>query len=173
MSWLSEYIPLDGVRLNMIATPKGEFVGVTGSSRDISNSLDRELIIHLRDLSDIYVTGGNTFRNEKYRIPTKGRLAVITRKPTLLPEGVLKLELGSALRTLDSLGFKNILLEVGPELARHFLGRNLVDEFCLTIPNGTIDDAFGVIEKLGGHLGLIKKTYVQNTLFTQWRRGNE
>lgn len=173
MSWLNEYIPLDGVRLNMVATQSGDFVGKNGSSRDISNASDRELIVLLRALSDIYVTGGNTFRSEGYKVPTTGRLAVITRTPLLLPDGVVDLDLDSALSTLSAKGFSRILLEVGPQLANYFLSRNLVDEFCLTIPGGSVDDAYRVVEKLGGHLTLAKQARIENTLFTQWRRGNE
>ena len=172
MNWLDEYQPMDGVRLNMISTPEGEFVGATGSSRDISNSLDRSLIIRLRQLSDVFVTGGNTYRIEKYRKPSISKLAVISSSQMILPDGVIRLELENALDKLNSTGFRRILLEVGPSLAKYFLEKNLVDEFCLTIPNGSEPDAAKVCKSLGASLVLASTVKIDDTLFTRWRRGN-
>ncbi len=173
MTWLDSYQPFDGVRLNMIATPNGQFVGQAGSSREISNPLDRSLIIKLRELSDVYVTGGNTFRSEGYKKPNHGTLAVITQKPSQLPDGVMALDLDTALEKLRSLGYRRILLEVGPHLAAKFLSENLVDEFCLTVPKGRQVDARGILDSFGANLVLESESKIEDTLFTRWRRGND
>jgi riboflavin biosynthesis pyrimidine reductase len=173
MTWLDEYQQLDGVRLNMIATPDGKFVGSNGSSRDISNSLDRALILRLRELSDVYVTGGKTYRTEGYRIPKLRKLAVITTQPSSLPNGVLAFGAETAIDGLKSLGYRYILLEVGPSLAARYLTSDLVDEFCLTIPNGLEADARKTVESLGSNLDLVSETTIEGTLFTRWRRGND
>jgi riboflavin biosynthesis pyrimidine reductase len=173
MTWLNEYQQLDGVRLNMIATPDGKFVGSNGSSRDISNSLDRALILRLRELSDVYVTGGKTYRTEGYRTPKQGKLAVITTQPSSLPNGVLALGAETAIESLQSLGFRRILLEVGPSLAAKYLNSDLIDEFCLTIPNGLAADAYKTAASLGSNLNLVSETTIEGTLFTRWRRGND
>lgn len=179
MTWLEEYRPLNGVRLNMVANKQGDFVGPNGSSREISNSLDRELLLRLRQLSDIFVTGGNTFRTEGYKVPSKRMLAVISSKPDDLPKGVLAITPESSnlaqnsIGQLRRLGFERILLEVGPSLAELFLKSDCVDEFCLTIPGGTREDSLRVLSSLGSKLELIHQTRIDETLFTRWRRGNE
>ena len=179
MSWLDEYQPLTGVRLNMVANREGQFVGPNGSSREISNLLDRELILRLRALSDVYVTGGNTFRNERYRVPQNGVLAVISNKTSALPGGVIALGPYSlepaeqAITDLKNQDFQRILLEVGPELAKQFLRADLVDEFCLTVPGGTSEDATEITKGLGSQLKLMDFNTIEETLFTRWRRGND
>lgn len=179
MSWIQEYQPLIGVRLNMVATPSGEFFGPKGSSREISNELDRSLIIKLRRLSDVYVTGGNTFRSEGYKAPTSRALAVITRHPDNLPEGVIGISSNSsnlaadALKQLKELGFERVLLEVGPSLAVEFFKENAIDEFCLTLVGGTSADAASVAKSLGCQLQLESEVTIEGTLFTRWRRGND
>lgn len=179
MSWLDEYQPLTGVRLNMIANQNGQFVGPNGSSRDISNVVDRELILRLRAISDVYVTGGNTFRNERYRVPRNGNLAVITNRASEFPPEVIALgpysnELAAhALTELKHHDFKKILLEVGPKLAQQFLRANLIDEFCLTVPGGTSEEATEIAKGLGCQLNLMEVTKIDETLFTRWRRGND
>jgi len=179
MSWLDSYRNNAGVRLNMVANGDCEFVGSDGSSRSISNSTDRELIGHLRSISDVYVTGGNTARNERYKTPTNGKLAIISRtslgdanqiwlnppKEENLPNWVIT--------KLQSLGYTRVLLEVGPSLARQFLEADCVDEFCLTVTDGDLDTAERVVGSLGGKLVLSDHFEVAGTVFTKWRRGNE
>lgn len=179
MSWIQEYKPLIGVRLNMVATPSGQFFGPKGSSREISNELDRSLIIKLRDYCDVYVTGGNTFRSEGYKVPKSRALAVITRHPANLPDGVIGISSNSSnlaansIKKLGELGFERVLLEVGPSLAAQFFKDDAIDEFCLTLVGGTTADAASVAKSLGCHLKLESAFNIEGTLFTRWRRGND
>ncbi len=179
MSWLDTYRKIAGVRLNMVANGDRAFVGPDGSSRSISNATDRELIVHLRSISDVYVTGGDTARNEHYKTPTIGKLAIISRSK-LTDENQIWLNppvnenLASwSIGELQKLGYQSILLEVGPSLARAFLGADCVDEFCLTITEGNLETAEAVVANLGGRLVLAEHFEVAGTLFTKWRRGNE
>jgi riboflavin biosynthesis pyrimidine reductase len=179
MSWLDTYREIAGVRLNMVANGDRKFVGPDGSSRSISNPTDRELIVHLRSISDVYVTGGNTARNEHYTTPTKGKLAIISQtslgdsnqiwlnppEGESLPNWVIE--------ELWNHGYQSVLLEVGPTLAKQFLESDSVDEFCLTITEGNLETAKDVVAYLGGRLALAEHFEVTGTLFTKWRRGNE
>lgn len=178
MDWLEDYQPLVGVRLNMVASSDGKFIGPQGSSREISNSFDREVIIRLRSLSDVYVTGGNTFRSEHYKVPNSKALAVITNNPAVLDKAVIALgpysdfQPAEVISELQSLGYRKILLEVGPTLAGKFLKSDCVDEFCLSVPLGTQENATATVRELGSRLKLISSRDVEGTLFTRWRRGN-
>lgn len=179
MSWLDSYPELVGVRLNMVTNGQSELIGELDSSRSMSNSTDRELIVHLRTISDVYVTGGNTARREGYKTPEKGQLAVISRsKPSNLGQIWINPPSDESVTAwsvaeLRRLGFSKILLEVGPSLARQFLQGNLVDEFCLTVTNGNLASATRVLQELGAKLFLADSIEVDGTLFTRWRRGNE
>ena len=179
MSWLDHYQPLKGVRLNMVAGPSGEFVDEAGSSRGISNDLDRKLIGKLRSVSDVLVTGGNTARLENYKSTSNLQLVVISHHQ-IYSDGRITIsppansDLGAwVLSEVRSLGFERILLEVGPSLARKFLASDLVDEFCLTIPSGDFEIAKQVVSSLGSKLVNCEGQFEDQTLFTRWRRGNE
>ena len=179
MSWLANYQPLDGVRLNMVVGANGELTDETGSSRGLSNQTDRELIGYLRSISDIYVTGGNTARSENYRTPSNGTFAVITRDSIGLPGNLFitppigEPVTASALKQLRFEGFTRILLEVGPSLASQFLVDDLVDELCLTIPSGDVEVGEKLLSAFGSTLTLTKTFSEAGTLFTIWRRGND
>lgn len=172
--WLETYTALEGIRLNMVATGKGNFVDQKGSSRGISNNLDRQLIGHLRKLADVIVTGGATARSEGYRVPSNAALAVISTSFVLEDANFLSLpDPNGALDVLRDLGFKNILLETGPTLSKHFLQADQVDEFCLTVTEGNLESAELTVRSLGSKLILTNSKDVEGTLFTIWRRGIE
>ena len=179
MSWLDTYLEIVGVRLNMVANGDLSFVGPDGSSRSISNSTDRELIVRLRSISDVYITGGNTARTEHYQTPAKGKLAVVSRTKLgdpnqiwLNPPAKELLPIWTIVE-LRRLGYQRILLEVGPTLAKQFLEADCVDEFCLTITQGDLDSAKAAVSLLGAKLELAEHFEVDGTLFTKWRRGND
>lgn len=178
MTWLEKYQPLEGVRLNMVVDSSGKFTDASGSSRGISNENDRSLLVRLRKLSDVYVTGGNTARLEGYKVPTLRNLAIITSKQ--VAEGIISLTPRESVEltqwVIDELHakqFKKILLEVGPKLAKEFLSKDRIDEFCLTVVNGDISIAKSVLVGLESTLDLVSVEKVEDTLFTRWRRGNK
>lgn len=171
--WFDTYTDLDGVRLNMIVGANGEFVDVNGSSRGLSNELDRKLIGHLRRRSDVVVTGGNTARTEQYRVPSHCSLAVISNSFTLDEERFIRLtDPETAIETLRADGFRRILLETGPALSKYFLESNQVDEFCLTVAGGETSVAAQTVASFRSKLTLTAAELYQGALFTRWRRGN-
>ena len=172
-AWLETYPDVVGVRLNMVVNGQGEFIDENGSSRGISNELDRKLIGHLRRRSDVVVTGGKTARTEQYRVPSHCALAVISKSFSIEDEGFIQLENPErALETLRELGFQRILLETGPTLSKFFLETDQVDEFCLTITNGNRIVATKTVAALASKLQLTEAMEIEGTLFTRWRRGN-
>ena len=172
--WFDNYPNLVGVRLNMIVGPNGEFVDDSGSSRGLSNELDRKLIGHLRRRSDVVVTGGNTARAEQYRVPSHCALAVISSSFELTDKRYIRLtDPADALETLRDQGFERILLETGPTLSRFFLDSSQVDEFCLTVAGGDLEVAAKTIASFSAHLRLVAADTIEGTLFTRWRRGND
>jgi riboflavin biosynthesis pyrimidine reductase len=172
--WFDTYPEVFGVRLNMIVASDGSFVDSTGSSRGISNDLDRKLIGHLRRQSDVVVTGGNTARNEQYRVPSHCDLAVISSSFEISDDRYVRLENPeTAINKLVELGYQRILLETGPTLTKYFLETNQVDEFCLTVAGGDTTLAARTVAALKGDLALSSANNLDGTLFTRWRRGNE
>ena len=173
IDWQSAYPELVGVRLNMVVSGAGTFTDENGSSRGISNDLDRKLIGHLRRQSDVVVTGGNTARKEQYRVPSHCALAVISNSFTLEQEGYIRLDdHATAISQLTDMGFERILLETGPTLSKFFLETGQVDEFCLTVTNGDLDVAAKTVAGFGVDLELMGATEQEDTLFSRWRRGN-
>ena len=173
-TWLNAYQEFKGVRLNMIVGPSGEFVDENGSSRGLSNVLDRKLIGHLRRQSDVIVTGGNTARNEQYRVPSHCSLAVISETFQIEDPSFISLKNPEqAIPNLKELGFERILLETGPTLSKFFLGADLVDEFCLTVSNGDKISAVKTLAGFNSSLVLAEAFTLEGSLFTVWRRGNE
>jgi len=71
------------LRINMVVSLDGNFVGPTGRSRDISGPLDLSVLLTLRLLSDVVLVGAKTAIREKYRYTNvRGDLQVIaTRNP--------------------------------------------------------------------------------------------
>ena len=163
----------------MVISGSGDTQDSTGSSRGISNAIDRKLIGHLRGLSDVVVTGGSTARAEIYTKPKSAELAVITREKNVVEESITltppaDAELGVwAIEQLHELGFSRILLETGPSLTREFLSDDTVDEICLTVTNGTLDSALEFVSSLGSKLEFFESMHLDSTLFTIWRRGNK
>lgn len=141
------------VRANLVQSLGGAFEDSTGSSRGISNELDRDLLLHLRTLADVVVTDGETARRENYRVPKACDLAVITRigySPVVGESTRKYLEFighspAAVIRELLSEGYSRILLETGPNLVRELVGQNLVNQLCMTNTNGSIP----VLEQLG------------------------
>jgi len=79
---LDGYEPFIGVRLNLAVF--GEAVsGTTGTSNDVSNSVDRSLLRHLRSQADVIVTSGETARAEGLKPSKFAPLVVLTNAEDL------------------------------------------------------------------------------------------
>lgn len=172
--WLESYPDVYGVRLNMVVSGNSGFIDETGSSRGISNELDRKLIGHLRRRSDVVVTGGNTARVEQYRVPSHCALAVISATFEIDDSRYTRLESPeTAIAKLNELGFERILLETGPTLSKYFLESGQVEEFCLTVTNGSLEVAAKTLASFDVEFDLVSTLALEGTLFTRWRRGND
>jgi riboflavin biosynthesis pyrimidine reductase len=78
-SLLALYHPLKGVRLNIAVHVSGAISGPQGSSDEISNPLDRRLLVELRRQSDVILTTGATARAEGIRRSKLAPIAIVTK----------------------------------------------------------------------------------------------
>ena len=70
-------------RLNLISTLNGAFKGEDGTSETITGGADREILKHIRRISDVVLVGAKTIREENYRSPSNTRIATITQTGNL------------------------------------------------------------------------------------------
>lgn len=144
-SLLDAYGRLPGVRLNMIVNESLQFSGADGSSRSISNGIDRELLIRLRQLSDLVITDVATAKLEDYKQSKFVAIEVwsesgdfrgldqLQQDPSKRPLIFNKIEnLAQAIRD-RLLGNQAVLLETGPTLTKKLASLDLIDEVCLTV----------------------------------------
>jgi riboflavin biosynthesis pyrimidine reductase len=161
------YGPWVGIRSNHVITLDGEFAGADGSSRSITQPIDRQLLIALRAKADLIVVDAATARAEQYRLPSSGApLAVFSRSGVF--SGIPALEettdkcflfspeapkdsrnhthvpIRSSANPLQELsewaegeGFSALLLEAGPTLSRTAFDNKLVSNSALTISGAT------------------------------------
>jgi hypothetical protein len=71
--------PAPSFLLNLVTDIDGNFVGVNGSSRDLSNDIDREVLLGLRESADGIFTTAKTARAEAYKRSALAPLALISR----------------------------------------------------------------------------------------------
>jgi riboflavin biosynthesis pyrimidine reductase len=169
---LSKYAELHGVRVNLVQGLGGVTSDANGSSRGISNSDDRDLLLHLRSLADVLLTDGETARLERYKIPKNSDLAVFTRKGYVPETGtsehrlieIADESLANAIDVLKTLGYQRILIEAGPNLLRD--SWHAFDELCLSNTSGSTAD----LDTLGIAQAKLVATQSKNdATFTVWR----
>ena len=166
----SSYKDAPHVRVNLVQGPNGALTDSDGSSRGISNPLDKELLLALRGFCDVLVTDGETARREQYKVPLNADLAVITRIGYTPAAGTSKhryvrltADLSESVAELRRGGYEHLLLEVGPGLLReHWVS---IDELCLTNTGNSSPDL--------ASLGIAQATLVSeeingDTRFTRW-----
>jgi riboflavin biosynthesis pyrimidine reductase len=71
--------PAPSFLLNLVTDIDGNFFGLTGSSRDISNEIDRQVLLGIRESADGILTTAKTARAEAYRRSALAPLALISR----------------------------------------------------------------------------------------------
>jgi riboflavin biosynthesis pyrimidine reductase len=142
----------------MVASVDGSTV-IDGSSGGLSNPADVELLLTLRDLSDVVIVGAGTARGEGYGVPRKPslRIGVVSRSGNMdystplftsgrgfmiVPEdapqlpvdtiraGVGEIDLAAALAQLDA---DFVQAEGGPQLNGALAAADLIDDIHLTI----------------------------------------
>lgn len=80
-SWLGRrYRPRGDahVRLNMVTTVTGSIAGEDGTSDTVTSPTDRLVLRAIRAAADVVVVGAGTARAERYVLPARARLAIVT-----------------------------------------------------------------------------------------------
>lgn len=174
---LGEYKALAGVRANFILGANGEHVGHSGSSRDLSNAQDKELLIHLRALADVILVDAVTARAEKYGQSRHAPIVVISASgdfDDLSPEDTDFVYLHQSLssRTIDTMRSnfgEHLLLECGPTLLNIAIKLGLIDELCLTV-TGDVARAVSMSELDLDSLKMTVELVSGDSHFTRWQR---
>ncbi len=66
-------------RLNLVASIDGSARGADGTSESLTNRADRAILGALRRAADVVLVGAETARRERYLLPKRRPLAVLTR----------------------------------------------------------------------------------------------
>jgi riboflavin biosynthesis pyrimidine reductase len=181
------YPRINGVRLSMVANSNLQTSGVSRSSSDVSNSLDRELLKHLRSMADIAVTDVATALAEGYR-PSKlveieiwaksGNSRGIEDRPAGEFKQFKVKQVDDAVERLQALKktHSSILLETGPTVTMLLAGAQSVDEACLTVTKAPDQvSAMSSLETFAMQIDLdylktIDSVWLENTLFARLGR---
>lgn len=128
---------LEGIRVNFIANGNSQFVGASGSSRDLSTPEDRAMLIRLRSVSDVIVTDAATARREAYKPSKWAEIEVWSESgnfqgvdPQLKQKQISNLEASVDFLSTSKLA---VLLETGPTLTRKIAQLEAIDQLRLTV----------------------------------------
>ena len=185
---LSNYRRKIGVQLVMVIDADLKTSGVSNTSDDVSNQLDRSLLLHLRSLSDLAITDVATAIAENYRPSRLLPIEVWSKSGDF--RGLVSIEpaddrLGLRLRTVADTSVTlqdllaesgSILLETGATLTSQLASQKLIDFAALTVTRASDEnsalDALVEFSKQSGvdYLNLESHDWVDNTLFARFRR---
>lgn len=145
-AWFSNYEPMLGIRANMVLNLTGDSIAKQGANSDsLTSSTDRELLRHLRDVSDLIITSGATYRSENLRPSKLAPMLVLSRDRTLGFAGEQSRGLNQvfvaqgedvvdlAINFMAQNGYGSAVLECGKTLTSQFASRGAISEFCLTV----------------------------------------
>lgn len=156
-----------GVSLNMIINESIDFTGDDGSSRSISNDLDKRMLIHLRKQADIVITDAATAARESYKPSALVQVEVWSKTGdfrglqasvgndtikqfSLVVPSTPAIRLAEVMQT-----HSKVLLETGPTLTKQLGRLNLIDHSFLTIVGLSHDaDIKGIAAKFCAKLSL-------------------
>jgi dihydrofolate reductase len=120
------------VRANLVVGSNG-MTTKAGSSKPLSNRQDRAKFHELRQISEVILIGGSTFRNEPYsNCPLP--LYISSHSQNFGGENIHSFNL-SPVRVLERAvgdGFENILVEGGVAFLSELITEKLIDEFHIT-----------------------------------------
>lgn len=150
-NFYSERLPSwNGWLASMVLDSNGNHIGVDGTSKSISNSMDIHLLMALRAKSDVIVTTGKTARIEAYKASRFAPIAIVSRQPKPL-DGIpafsqtgdfksivlrsdgLELDFDELGRQLRTLGFNRFLFEGGPSTMSQLLRSDVASELVLSV----------------------------------------
>ena len=172
---LARYAEVKGIFANLLLLDDGSYYGTDGSSRSISNEVDRTVLVHLRRKGRAVVVGGNTARNEGYRPSERFDTFVFTGDPDSLAAGLKPLHFDDAndlqvqlVEMLERYG--QILIEAGPNLLRKLIATGEVNYLCLTVI-GKPDCETVLLRSIldVNNAQLLSKETVDNTHLSVWR----
>lgn len=143
------------VRAALIQNLSGQLAGVSGDSNSLTNRLDRDHLIALRNSADLVIVGAQTIRAEDPPAPTANywivsntrefskppRAAnsantslISTQLDPVIPTIVLPEITPAALVELaKATGYARILIEGGVMLIKQFIAAGLLDEAIITV----------------------------------------
>jgi len=156
-SWWGD-IGDDWLRLNVITDAAGNFVDYKDSSDGLTGGVDRTLLKSLRKMADAVIIGASTVRAEPASIPRDKQLIIVSLSGEMLGQVLSKTELvpivfsseqlslpGFVFHKIDdfsaesiisgakAIGFKKLVCEGGPTIARLFEKAVSPVEWCQTI----------------------------------------
>jgi riboflavin biosynthesis pyrimidine reductase len=181
------YERIEGVRLSMVTSASLQTSGASLSSNDVSNSLDRELLKHLRSIADVSVSDVATAIAEGYRPSKLVAIELWTKSGN--SRGLVDQETGvfkrfkikkvddpighlQALRQTHS----SILLETGPTLTVQLAEAQAIDEACITVTQAPDElSAISSLESFASQMHLdyllsIEAVWLEDTLFARLAR---
>jgi riboflavin biosynthesis pyrimidine reductase len=132
------YQPKAGIVANFVVSSDGKWQDERGSSRGISNELDRELLVHLRGHYRAVLVGGNTARRESYKLSNRFETFVVTSPDSATPGGLTRVEpvddadLAAKVQAITSAN-GGLIVEAGPRLLTTLLKLGLISKIYLTI----------------------------------------
>lgn len=157
---------------NFVVSDGGMTIDSHGSSRGISNELDRHVLKRLRSVHSAVLVGGQTARVENYTPSTRYETYVLTRNQESLPTGLNVIQAGSSADLKDKIQIiashhGGLLVEAGPSLLKVLSELRLIDRVFLTLVKSSLDPEVVARQKLGliGFELVLSQT-VQDTRFT-------
>lgn len=178
------------VRANLVANRSGATAGPSGTSTDLTNREDRELLRLIRQDCDALIVGASSIRAEGWHLPPRGHTHVLSRGSALpwdsCPDTSRVTEwLGQAGETLPMLltrvvahlattGSSSILCEGGLATVRALAEARLLDELCLTVTGTARADVEralkGVLpDATSWSLASLTESDDASTIFSVWR----
>jgi riboflavin biosynthesis pyrimidine reductase len=165
----------DIVVANFITTGHGAYQDERGSSRGISNDIDRQVLVHLRAWANAVLVGGETARTENYKPDGRFETFVFTKRDLKLHDGLRRLsadsdtELRHAIKSIRT-QHGGLLVEAGPTLVSKLAALGLIDIICLTVvepigePGDILESIFDIRD-----VELLSSQRLENTLLTIWK----
>jgi len=126
------------ITASLVSDLHGNTVSTEGSSAGLGNSTDLALLVALRRQSQVILTSGKTFRNDRYKFPKLADLAVLTNQAvgTLAAEGqkliVSNLGYQKTLTDLILSGYNRVHVEYGITGIRALVESNALDALLLS-----------------------------------------
>jgi hypothetical protein len=178
------------VRANLVATNSGATAGPSGTSIDLTNREDRDLLRLIRQHCDALIVGASSIRAEGWHLPPHGHTHVVSRGSPLpwnsCPDASRVTEWqGQANETLPVLvtrvvghlaatGSMSILCEGGIATVRALAKARLLDELCLTVRGASRADVERALQGIlpdptGWSLASLTESDGGSTIFSIWR----